>query len=526
MMKILPISLFLFALIFCLLPGAATNQPAADEAEVVAALDDLETKLDWTAFRANSERWRAVEEPDDDSVAFFEQLAFDVAAGPAVYEALRGHRAQLNDNIDKRRFDLLYPVVVHAQVDGNRLIRGLRDSLLEFYAQPWCRWEDGPVTPEFLRTIAAGRGRSNRQLAYRRMSSPDGPVAQQMARLFRLRNQATRRLGYNDFLSLSLDLAGIETDAYLNFLDAVDSVTRVPFESLAGELRTSMGSETLEVYDWESRFAGTTIEANALFPVDSQKVYLQRFASGMGFDINRLPIYWRTLTDTVAGDKSIALVLTPGNDVRVVARLTDGVESYVSLVHAFALAMRGVLVAQDDDLLARTVEPGWSTGITGMFERLAIETAWLPSVTGAPGDLRVRLARARRATRLLRIRLLLVEARLEYEAYRNPGQDVNEQYWNLFDQYIGLPRHDDLTPWAGNKAFVTRPLAAYYELLGECAAAQNVNYLSRQYDRIVSDELGSFLTHSYFRFGARYDWKELIERATGESLSPDYLGKN
>ncbi len=528
MKKNLTIFLLSMTVTVCSFWAGPRGQVAAGESDVRLVIDSLETKLGWIAYRANLERWRQLAAQSDDSLDFFDRLALDVVAQSDAYETLRGQRAQLSNNLDQRRYDLVYPAVVHAQIDGGRLIRGLWDSLTGFYDRPWCRWQDGRVTPEFLTSaLARTRGQGNRALAYRTASTPGENVAQQLSRLFRLRNQATRRMGYNDYLSLTLDLANVESDDYLAFLDAVDSVTRRPFESLSGELRTSMGTEPLEVYDWDSRFSRTISEADALFPVDSQMIYLRRFAAGLGFDIDKSPIYWHAATDNVEGDQTTTLIVVPKDDVRIITRLADGLQSYVSLVRAFALAMRGVLVAQDTDLLARTVEPGWDRGIASTFERLAVETTWLQSAAGASRDLQIRLARASQAIRLLRIRLLLVDAHFEYRAYRNPSQDLNTQYWTLFDEYVGLPRHDDLTPWAGNKLFVTQPLAAYYQLLGESAAAQNMNYLSRSYDRLVNNEdLSSFLTHSYFRFGARYVWPELIERATNERLSPDYLVSN
>lgn len=528
MKKNLTIFILSLAVMAAALWAGPRGQVAAGESDVRLAIDSLETKLGWIAYRANLERWQQIDAQSEDSLAFFDQLALDVAARSQVYETLRGQRAQLSDNIDQRRYDLVYPVVVHAQIDGGHLIRGLWDSLTGFYDRSWCRWQEGRVSPEFLTAaLAKTRGQSNRALAYRTASSPGQEVAQQLSRLFRLRNQATRRMGYNDYMSLTLDLANVDGDDYLAFLDAVDSVTRRPFESLTGELRTSMGTEPLEVYDWDSRFSRTISEADALFPVDSQMVYLRRFVTGLGFNIDRSPIYWHAATENVAGDKTAALVIAPKNDIRIITRLTDGLQSYVSLVQAFALAIRGVLVTQDTDLLARTVEPGWERGIASTFVRLAVETEWLQSAAGASRDLQIRLARASQAIRLLRLRLLLVDAHFEYQAYRNPGRDLNTQYWTLFDEYVGLPRHDDLTPWAGNKLFVAQPLAAYYQLLGECAAGQNMNYLSRNYDRLVNNEdLSSFLTHSYFRFGARYRWPELVERATNERLSPDYLVSN
>jgi peptidyl-dipeptidase A len=55
-------------------------------------------------------------------------------------------------------------------------------------------------------------------------------------------------------------------------------------------------------------------------------------------------------------------------------------------------------------------------------------------------------------------------------------------------------------------------------------AAQTISYVKQKYGPIVDNpDFGVFLRENYFRFGARYDWRELLERGTGEKLDPKYL---
>ena len=87
-----------------------------------------------------------------------------------------------------------------------------------------------------------------------------------------------------------------------------------------------------------------------------------------------------------------------------------------------------------------------------------------------------------------------------------------------------LPRHDDLTPWAAVTSFVRYPVWMQDHLFGKMIAAQIVDDIKRQYSTLADNlEIGSYLNQNYFRFGARYDWRDLLERGTGDKFNPEHL---
>jgi peptidyl-dipeptidase A len=206
--------------------------------------------------------------------------------------------------------------------------------------------------------------------------------------------------------------------------------------------------------------------------------------------------------------------------------LGDGFDNYRTLMRQIGTALHAAQISQDSYFLTRSDDPARTESVAAFFEQLCSESEWLERYPGFTPGLVTRFSRALEGRRLLAQRLLLVDAAFEYEAYRNPNQNLNNLYWRLYEQYIGLPVHDDLRPWAGKPEFVTEPLSAFFSLMGGIAAGQNLSYLKGQYGSVVDNpEVGSFLTHSYFRFGARYDWAELVERATGEKLTPANIAR-
>lgn len=510
--------------IVSVVPQASKAQTAKGD-EQATVLDSIAFKLSWIDYRIGMEEWQRQQTGRSDSLRFYRQLRQTVLGDQQAYDYLRRQWSQPGEDLDRRSFDLIYPAVVRTHIDQSGAVSGTHDSLSAYYARPWSKLDGKSISfSEADGIISRSRRGSDREDAYRAISYPDERIKQQLASLFRLRNQAARRMGYNDFLSLSADLARFEINDYLTLIDAVDSVTRRPYERVANELKTSMGEDPLEVWDWDQRFERTMTQVDRLFPADSQFIFIKRLMAGIGIDLLNLPIYWQRKNTQLAPGEAIAIIVAPSHDARIVWNAADGLTSFQNLLQAVGLALTGILTVQESDLFSRSIEPAWTQAVSTMFARLGSQPGWLTSAAATADGLQTRWARAETAMHLLKIRLLLVQAKFEYEAYRQSNQNLNQLYWDIFEEYTGLPRHDDLAPWAGRSEFLTQPLHFYYQLQGVVNAAQNYRYLGKQYGRLVNNrEIGSFLTHNYFRHGARYGWQDLLERATGEPLNIDYL---
>jgi len=501
-------------------PKADASQP-----QVQAVLDSLEHKLTWLDYRIGLEEWDSLTTGESDSLEFFRNLYLEVLGDGETYQALRNRRSALESDFDQRRYDLLYPLLVRTQINLSTTVRQVYDSLADFYSRPWCRLDGRTISIEEARHLSATARRGvDRETAYRAMSDPGELTRQLAARLYRLRNQAARRMGYNDYFSLSAGLVNVEVEEYRHFIDQVDSLTRREYERTLRDLRASMSGDEFEVWDWVDRFRNVREEIDPLLPADGQVTLLDTSLEGLGFDLDNMPIYWRISPEPAdAADTRVITVDAP-HDIRLVVTLAGGFTGYQELVRAVGDAVNSAESARDSELLARQVHPVWTCAVARLFELFTLDPDWLGQSVGAPPGLQTRVIRAAHAIELLHLRLLLTDARFEYEAYRNADRNLNSLYWDLFVQYTGLPRHDDLAPWAANPDFLSRPLDAYYRLLGRCVAAQNLAYLLNHYGRIHGQtEVGSFLVHNYLRHGARYEWRDLLERATGEPLSIRYL---
>jgi hypothetical protein len=516
---------FVFIVAALVLASCREQAPAKTAEDVHSALDSAEKRLTWVDYRIGQETWDQLTEGHSDSLSFFAGLRAAVLNDPSLSTVRAGDSSQLSSEQERRRFQLLRRQAATANIDQSDILKPLRDSLDRFFGEPWCQFDDHVVTPaEAAFMMTHDRRRTNRELAYRAKASPGEPVAAQIGRLFRLRNQVARREGYNDYVSYLAALYNWNIRAYETMLDRLDSVTAGPYRRLLEELRNSFGDESFDVWDWNNRFSNTVAEVDAYFPIDSQLTMARRSLEAMGFNLAKMPIYLQmeTAPDSVPNVQTIA-VRVP-SDIRVAARLAPGLESLRALLGGLGGAVHLASVGQESELVARGLSPSWRDGMERFFGRLTVQPEWLTEYGHVPGGVVTRFSRAVEGIDLLQLRLLLVDARFELAAYRTSDRDLNDLYWQLYTDCVGLPRHDDLTPWAARVDYITSPLSCREQLLARMVAAQTRSYLVDRFGTTVdSPEIGSFLVYSFFRFGGRYDWLDMFERATDRTLSPSIL---
>ena len=494
-----------------------------DTQEIV---DTLAARLDVVDRRLAQETWRMAAEGQSDSLAFMTGLRRELLTNEGTFSALRGGRNRLSDDLVRRRYDLVYARMLEARLCYGHGLAKLYDSLIDFHSGNWCRFDDQVRDAADLRRLmATSDRRTDRELAFRALNTPDSRVVDQTGRLLRLRNQTAKRMGYNDCFSLLMSAANLRTDDYRRMIDDIDAVTRPAWDSLMIGLQTKLQANVgqLEVWDWEHDFKRPVSEVNQYFPVDSQLNILRSSMAGLGFRLDALPIYM--LVDTSVPERSsTVLIVDVPDDVRVICHLTDGAAGMSRLLGQVGQALYAVSVSQEEPAFKRLLSPEMLEGIRLYFAQLVRNKQWLTTYAAVPSDVADRYLKAAHADEQYRLRMLLVGAAFEREAYDNPNQDLGMLYWRLFDSYTGLPRHDDLSPWASSVQLVDEPLGSYVALAGAVIAAQTEGALTRQYGAPVNKpDVRAFLLQNYFRFGSRYQWRELLERGTGEELSPRYL---
>jgi peptidyl-dipeptidase A len=165
-----------------------------------------------------------------------------------------------------------------------------------------------------------------------------------------------------------------------------------------------------------------------------------------------------------------------------------------------------------------------------MMGTLSGEPSWLATIAGVPEeDLRPDLdaLTARRwADRLVFTRWALVVFRFERELYADPDcEDLNSVWWDVVQrlQLVERPSDTDERDWAAKIHIATAPVYYHNFVLGHLIAAQLRDYLETHITRgpfYESEVAGRYLLDTVFGPGAREDWRDTVQRATGEPPEP------
>jgi len=120
----------------------------------------------------------------------------------------------------------------------------------------------------------------------------------------------------------------------------------------------------------------------------------------------------------------------------------------------------------------------------------------------------------------------------EMKLYENPDQDLNKLWWDLVKKYQLIDFGRDKPDWASKIHFVSAPVYYHNYMLGELFASQLHNKLTKNIlkkdflknvDYSDNKEIGDYLKEYVFGPGTAYEWNVLVEKATGERLTPKYF---
>ncbi|MFH1374974.1 MAG: hypothetical protein ABII79_14415 [bacterium] len=520
-----PAGIILVLLLALLSMVISCRQDQLTATEAVTLMDSLEHKLEWLDYRINRETWQLYTRGEADSLQFYRGLYDYVISDERTFRTLQQAKPLLDTEIDQRRRELLFATLVQSRAESRPDISRLRDSLAQVDINYRAEFEGKQQTAGALyRIYRTDKNPIRREIAYRAWCSVGLELADGLERLVRLRNQAARRLGYNNYLALVFKLQGLKQSDYLSLLNRLDSLSLEPYQAILQGVEETLSPDDIEIWDLAYSYAGINAQVDAHFPADSQMPYIRSSLEKLGFNLDKLPIWFDLQPRPGKSQLAYAFPMKSPYDIRVLANQTDGLYSTRVLLHEIGHAVHFAHVAQERPLFNNALSPGWIEGTAQIAAALCDEEDWLRDCAGMSPELISRHLEAKRQQDIIYLRTTLMRLYFEYRAYVNPERDLNRLYWDLFEQYLMLPRHDELKPWAAIIHYTTHPVYLHNYLLGDILAAQTVAYLHENYGSIAGNPaVNSFLIQNYYRFGGRYPWRELLERGTGETLNPQYL---
>ena len=395
---------------------------------------------------------------------------------------------------------------------------------------------------EIRRVLAREDSVARRREAWEASRSIGPEVAPLVLDLVRLRNEAARSQGFRDFWSLHLEVSELDEDWLDAFLHRLDELTANPFRTLKGSLDQRLirrfGVSPSELMPWhypDPWFAEALEHEAGEFETAFEDLDLvevtRRTFERIGLDVD--DSIERSDLDARPGkcQHAFCLNVDRAGDVRVLANLAPVPYWVGTMLHEFGHAAYDLYIDRSLPFLLRCPAHTFTTEAAAMlFGRLLHDGDWLREDAGFSEErvhsIAPALDRKARASRLIFARWALTFVRFERDLYRNPDGDLVARWWDGVEKTQGLrrPRRRDQADWAAKIHLAAFPVYYQNYLLGETFASQLTAAIRRRSGRGLAGnpEAGRFLREEVFRHGALLRWDELVEQATGETLSAEW----
>lgn len=491
-------------------------------------LEQIEKKLDWVIYRINLEQWNLYTTGRADSLEFYQNLYDYILKSDEMKKLLGDDRKSFSKQVDLRRLELLESTLLSSGIENSLEISSLRDSLFNLNRTYRPNYDGDTISTNHLYQIYRNENNpQRREQAYRAYVSVGEKLQEGLSQLIKMRNNAAVDLGYNNYLNIVFKEQNLKLDDYAKLLRELSEKSDQTYRNILERMKTNLRKNDLEIWDLAYAHKSINSRVDQFFPVDSQLVYVKQSLKDIGFNLEKMPIYYDLESRPEKSEFAYAFPIKPPDDMRILANLIDGYQSCETLMHEVGHAVHFAKIKQDEPLFYHLINSIWIEGMAQTLAGLMKNSDWLQYYAHVPKADADNFMEAQKELAVVYLRSTLLRLNFELEAYKNPNRDLNQLYWSLFEQYMYLPKHADIYPWASIIHYTTHPVYLQNYLYADIIAAQSLAFISEMYEgQMFKRTTGSFLNQNFYRFGSRYDWRDLFDRGTGEELDPSYFLNN
>jgi peptidyl-dipeptidase A len=398
---------------------------------------------------------------------------------------------------------------------------------------------------QLLKTEPDSKTRRDAWLASKQV----GPiVAGDLIKLVKMRNEAARKLGFNNYHTMTLQTVEQDVNEINRIFDELYGLTFQPFESLKSELDSILAAgygirpEALKPWHYHDPFFQ---ETPLVYQTDLDSYYKGQnieelaavFYEGIGLPVRDILDRSDLYEKEGKNPHAFCTDIDRKGDVRILCNIQPDERWMETMLHELG---HGVYDKYQDPnvpfLLREPAHTFTTEAIAMFFGRLSRNGAWMQAMLGLSDKDRETIdhvsEKYARLKQLIFARWAMVMFKFEQALYQNPDQDLNALWWELKSKYqlVNKPEKRDEPDWASKIHFTIAPCYYHNYLLGELLASQIHSTLKRKLhsdDEVMQyvgeKEIGAFLKKRVFEVGATLYWNAMIEQATGEPLNPEYF---
>ena len=531
--------------------------PNAKEAELDEFITSHVEKIKPMAKDVSLASWEAAisGKPEDyDKVSELTLKIRQVYSNPQEFAFLKDAKdsGQITDAILTRQLDVLYNSYLESQIAPELLkkIVDLGTKIEKNFSTFRGTIEGNKVTDneikEILKTQTDSGKRKQAWLASKQVSAE---VADDIIRLVKLRNEAAKKLGFDNYHTLSLATTEQDVKELDLIFEQLYELTNEPYAKLKAELDRILADNydiaVAELMPWHYHdpfFQETPLvyelDLDAYYEDKDVKELAAQFYAGIGLPVESILASSDLYEREGKNPHAFCTDIDREGDVRILCNITNNEYWMEVTLHELGHAVYDKFHdRQVPFLLRRPVHAFTTEAIAMFFGRLSRNPAWMQQMLALTDRQRAQIEKVSgkyaQLKQLIFARWDMVMYNFEKQLYANPEQDLNSLWWRMVEKYqlVKRPQGRNEPDWAAKIHFTIAPCYYHNYLLGELLASQLHNHMTREILKLESDknlshigrrELGDFLREKVFEAGALYHWNEMIKRATGQSLTPEY----
>jgi peptidyl-dipeptidase A len=460
---------------------------------------------------------------------------------------------QIADPILARQLDVLYRSYLENQMEPELLktIVSLSTEIEEKFSTFRGTIEGEKVTDNEIKDILKTQTDSDqRKQAWLASKQVGSAVAEDLIRLVKLRNQAAKKLGYENYHTMSLAIGEQDVDELDKIFTELYDLTNEPFAALKADLDKKLaancGIEVSELMPWHYHdpfFQETPmvyeLDLDVYYADKDVKELAAAFYAGIGLDVESVLANSDLYEREGKNPHAFCTDIDKEGDVRILCNIKNNESWMETTLHELGHAVYDKYHDPEVPYLLREPAHAFTTEAVAMFfGRLSRNPAWMQQMLDLSDEQRREIEKVSdtymQLKQLIFARWAMVMYNFEKALYADPDQDLNALWWRMVEQYqlVKKPEGRDNPDWAAKIHFAVAPCYYHNYMLGELLASQLHHNLVHKILKLTSDEnvsyvgqakAGAFMRKKVFEAGDLYHWNEMIERATGEPLTAKYF---
>jgi peptidyl-dipeptidase A len=460
---------------------------------------------------------------------------------------------KISNTILARQSDLLYNRYLENQIEPELLKQtvDLSSEIERTFSTHRGKIKGQEVTNNEIREVLKTQTDSiKRKRAWLAGKQVGAIVADDVIRLVKLRNQAAQNLKFDNFHALSLAAVEQDVKELDRIFDELYELTNEPFARLKADLDRILAAKydvaVAELMPWHYHdpfFQETPmvydLDLDTYYEDKNIKELAARFYAGIDLPVESILAKSDLYEREGKNPHAFCEDMDRQGDVRTLCNIKNNEYWMEVILHELGHGVYFKYYNPETPYLLREPAHIFTTEAVAMFfGRLSRHPAWMQQMLDLSDQQRAEIEKVSdkyaQLKQLIFARWAMVMYSFEKQLYANPDQDLNALWWRLVEKYqfVKKPPGRDKPDWAAKIHVPLYPCYYHNYLLGELLASQLHNHIVHKVLKLESDKnvgyvgqkkAGDFLRKKVFKVGAVYHWDEMIERATGEPLTPKYF---